>query len=142
MDFNDLDAREKSVIRALQRLASRWPERLRLISVGGSLNVAWSDGKGPDRLVAAVPHVPVGGEWQRERTADRWWYEFTARRDDATYAQQEPAVQLLLHPALGERHRLTFTERGWADFRDSAGRCGVALWDVQRTPVLPAEDVL
>lgn len=142
MEFNDLDAAEKAVIRSLQRLGGRWPKNLRLVSVGGSLNVAWSDGNGPDRLVAAIPNVALGGEWPRKKAADRWWYEFTAVRKDARYAELEPSVRLLLHPALGDRHRLIFTEAGWEEFRESAFRCGISLMDIQRTPVLPAEDVV
>lgn len=141
MNINDLDAAEKAVIRSLQRLGHRWPRTLRLISAGGGLSVAWSDGVSPDELIAAIPSVALGGEWQRERAADRWWYEFTAERRDAKYAELEPAVRLLLHPALGRRHRLSFREAGWEEFRESAHRCGIILRDVQRTPALPAEDI-
>jgi hypothetical protein len=140
MDFNDLDAAEKAAIRALQRIGGRWPKTMRLISAGGGLSVAWSDGNGPDQLIASVPGVPLGGEWQRE-TADYWWYEFTPRRRDAQYARQEAAVRLLLHPALYARQRMSFSERDWEKFRESAARCGITLEDVQRTPCLPAEDV-
>ena len=142
MEFNDLSVAQKAVIRSLQRLGSRWPDTLRLVSVGGGLNVAWSEGGAPDQLIAAIPNVALGGEWPRKREADRWWYEFTPRRRDAQYAQLEPAVRLLLHPALGDRRRFTFSEAGWEEFRESARRCGISLWDVQRTPVLPAEDVV
>jgi hypothetical protein len=142
MEFKDLDAAEKAVIRALQRVGGRWGKNLRLISVGGGLNVAWSDGKSPDQPVAAIPGIPLGGEWQRNRQNCGWWYEFTPRRKDAGYAELEPAIRLLLSPVLGERRRVAFSEAGWEDFRESAHRCGISLWDVQRTPRLPAEDVL
>lgn len=142
MEFNDLNTAEKAVIRSLQRLGGRWPENLRLISVGGALNVAWSDGNGPDRLVAAIPNVSLGGEWPRRRAADRWWYEFTARRRGAEYARLEPAARLLLQPVLGDRRRLAFTEAAWQEFRESAARCGISLWGIQRTPWMPAEDVV
>ena len=141
MNINDLDPAQKAVIRALQRVAGRWPKTLRLVTVGGSLNVAYSDGKAPDHLVAAIGGIPLGGEWPRERTGDRWWYEFTPERRDAVYAQMEPAVRLLVQPVLGQRRRLSFTEPAWEEFRESARRCGIALRDIQRTPVLPAEDV-
>jgi hypothetical protein len=141
MDLRDLSPAEKAVVRAAQRLGARWPKTLRLVSVGGGLTIARSDGEQPDRLVAAIPGVPLGGEWRRDRAVDVWWYEFTPQRRDAQYAKLEPAVRLLLHKALMGRQRLSFTEAGWAEFRESAGRCGISLWDVQRTPVLPAEDV-
>jgi hypothetical protein len=141
MEFKDLDAAEKAVIRAIQRVGGRWPKALRLISAGGGLSVAWSDGKSPDQLIASVPGIPLGGEWQRE-TADYWWYEFIPERKDAVYARMEPSLRLLVQPALGKRHRFSFTEARWDEFRESARRCGIALRNVQRTPVMPAEDVL
>lgn len=140
MEFKDLDAAEKAVIRAVQRVGGRWPKTLRLISAGGGLSVAWSDGKGPDQMVAAVPGIPLGGEWKRE-TAGCWWYEFTPELKDALYTTLEPSVRALVHAALGRRHRMSFTEERWDEFRESALRCGIVLRDVQRTPVLPAEDV-
>jgi hypothetical protein len=141
MDIENLDPADRAAIRALQRIGLRWGRRLRLVSAGGGLSVAWSDGESPDELIAAIPGIPLGGEWPREKRGGRWWYEFTTERKDARYAELEPAVRLLLQPALGRRRRLSFDEAAWDEFRESAARCGIALRDVQRTPAMPAEDV-
>jgi hypothetical protein len=141
MDFKELSDAEKAVIRALQRVFARWPKTLRLISVGGGLTIAYSDGSAPDRPVAVISGVPLGGEWPRDASADRWVYEFTVRRRDAVYARQETAVRLLLHPALADRQRITFTEQAWLEFLESARRCGLSLYDVYRTPVMPSEAI-
>jgi hypothetical protein len=141
MDIENLELADRAAIRALQRVGLRWGRNLRLVSAGGALGVAWSDGKSPDELIAVIPGIPLGGEWPRERAGGRWWYEFTPERGDAEYAKLEPAVRLLLQPTLGRRRRLSFDEAGWDEFRESAARCGIALRDVQRTPAMPAEDV-
>lgn len=142
MDINELDPGEKAVIRALQRLGKRWPKCLRLISVGGGLNVAYSAPGRPDQIVAAVPAVPLGGEWQRDKTT-RWVYTFSVE-ERPSLLKQEDAVRLLLTlgRVFGHAHRLSFDERGWRDFRDSAARAGMRLVNIQRVPELPAEDVL
>jgi hypothetical protein len=141
MEFNDLNAAEKAVIRSLQRIASRWPKTLRLIAVGGGLTVARSDGDQPDQPVTYISGIPLGGEWQRSEHAGYWVYEFSVRLNDG-HLKQEIAIQALTATAAKDRRRFTFTEERWDEFRESARRSGLSLCDVQRIPVMPAEDVL